>query len=158
MGTILPAYSIISSICILELACSSSPRYPIDVFPPTDYHTSTYFADSTLGKEYIFIIGGLGYLGDASRDQTAVHRLDLSDFSMQRLETSGAGPSGGTHGHKAELIGIDNQPVINITKKEGEKYVLRLRDLTWIQYNCRELGNAASNETKLQRQVSAEIA
>ena len=93
-------------------------RYPVDVFPPTDYHTSTYHADSTTGRQSIFIIGGFGYDGQASRDRTEVYRLDLTGFSIQRLETAGAGPTGQTCNHKAELLNEIEQPAIKITVEE----------------------------------------
>ena len=98
-------------------------RYPVDVFPPTDFHTSTYHADSTTGRESIFIIGGLGYPGQASRDRTEVYRLDLTDFSIQRLETAGAGPTGQTSNHKAELLDKIEQPAIRITTEEVKEWV-----------------------------------
>jgi hypothetical protein len=41
--------------------------YPLDVFPTTDFHTATYFRDPTSGKEYIFIVGGIGYPHTALR-------------------------------------------------------------------------------------------
>lgn len=65
--------------------CLHFCSYPVDIFPPTDFHTSTYFADPRTGKESMSIIGGLGYTGQASRDQTDVYQLDLTDFSIQRL-------------------------------------------------------------------------
>ena len=95
-------------------------RYPVDVFPPTDFHTSTFYMDPTTAKEYILIIGGLGYVDQASRERTDIYRLDLNDFSMHRVETSGAGPIGGTYNHKAELLNEGEQPVIKITMQTEE--------------------------------------
>ena len=91
--------------------------YPIDVFPPTDFHTSTYYVDSITGKEMIFIIGGLGYANQASRERMNIYKLDLSDFSIHRVETSGIGPIGPIHHHKAELLIENEQSVIRITTK-----------------------------------------
>lgn len=68
----------------------------------------------------MIIIGGLGYGGQASREQTDVYKLDLTDFSIQRVHTSGIGPIGGTHHHKAELVGGQGQAAIRITT-EGVK-------------------------------------
>ena len=95
----------------------------MDIFPPTDFHTSTYFADPATGKEWLIIIGGLGYGGQASREQTDVYQLDLTDFSIQRLHTSGIGPIGGTHHHKAELVGGQGQAAIRITTEEVKELV-----------------------------------
>lgn len=126
-------------------------RYPMDVFPPTDFHTSTYYADPKTGKEFIFIIGGIDYADQASRHRTNVYRLDLSDFSIHRVETSGAGPIGGTREYKAELLHENEQSVIRIapeedgspstrtregkelvTTKESKVFALRIEDMRWI--------------------------
>ncbi len=126
------------------------PRYPIDIFPPTDFHTSTLYVDPMTSKEHILIIGGLGHTYQASRDRTDVYRLDLNDFGMRRLETSGAGPIGGTSHHKAELLDELEQPAIRITIKgdkdwifkeerqesnttrEGKVFLLRIHGMRWI--------------------------
>ena len=110
--------------------------YPVDVFPPTDFHTSTYVFDSESDKEFILIIGGLGYHDSALRDQTDVYRLDLSDFSIHRLETSGAKPPGGTQRHTAALIhdAHDPEPRIKITTEEGQGYSLLVKRLEWISH------------------------
>lgn len=34
--------------------------YPADIFPATFLHAATYHKDKSTGKEYIYIIGGLG--------------------------------------------------------------------------------------------------
>jgi hypothetical protein len=110
--------------------------YPLDVFPPTDFHTSTYVCDPRSGKEFIYIIGGLGYESSASRNQTDVYRLDLSDFSIRRLETFGAKPSGGTHRHNAELYhsAYDTEPRIKITTEDGRQFSLLANALEWISH------------------------
>lgn len=97
--------------------------YPVEIFPPTDFHTSTYFADPTTGKESIIIVGGLGYGGQASGIQTEVYQLDLTDFSIRRRDTSGVGPSGGIHHHKAELVTRQGQAAIMITTEEVKELV-----------------------------------
>lgn len=125
--------------------------YPVDIFPPTDFHTSTFFADPTTGREYIFIIGGLGYADQPSRERTDLYRLDLSDFSIHRLKVSGRGPPGGTCKHEAELVNELEDPAIRITAGEDEQsstatlegkelgtakesnvFTLRIRDMRWI--------------------------
>ncbi len=70
--------------------------YPASTFPPTDFHTATPVGNS------IWIIGGLGYITDRQPDKTLVHRLDLDDFSMHRIETSGDMP-GWISNHTATL-------------------------------------------------------
>lgn len=65
----------------------------------------------------IFIIGGLGYANQASRERTEIYKLDLSDFSIHRIETSGTGPIGPIHDHKAEFLIENEQQVIKITTK-----------------------------------------
>ena len=111
--------------------------YPEDVFPPTDFHTSTYHRDPATGKEVIYIIGGLGYDNSPHRDDTHVYQLHLSDFSITKLETSGAKPAGGTDGHKAELV-VHNadhaQPAIKVTTKDGQDFSLLLGTLEWISH------------------------
>jgi hypothetical protein len=111
--------------------------YPLDVFPPTDFHTSTYVRDPRSGKEFIYTIGGLGYESSASRNRTDVYRLDLSDFSIQRLETVGAKPLGGTHRHNAELYhsAYDTEPRIEITTEDSRQFTLLTNTLEWISHD-----------------------
>jgi hypothetical protein len=111
--------------------------YPLHVFPPTDFHTSTYICDPRSGKEFIYIIGGLGYEGSASRHQTDVYRLDLSNFGIQRLETVGAKPLEGTHRHDAEVYysAYDTEPRIKITTKDGRQFSLLTNKLEWISHD-----------------------
>ncbi len=134
----------------IRLPMLMPPRYPIDIFPPTDFHTSTFYVDPMTGKEHILIIGGLGYDNQASRDRTDVYRLDLNDFSMHKLETYGMGPIGGTSHHKARLLDELEQPAIRVTIMEdknwvldadfqesdtigeGKVFLLRIHDMRWI--------------------------
>jgi hypothetical protein len=111
--------------------------YPIDVFPPTDFHTSTYVCDPRSGKESIYIIGGLGYESSALRNRTDVYQLDLSNFSIRRLETVGAKPLGGTHRHNAELYhsAYDTEPRIKITTEDGRQFSLLVNTLEWILHS-----------------------
>ncbi|PHN02110.1 hypothetical protein [Flavilitoribacter nigricans] len=60
--------------------------YPEQVFPPTDFHTST-----KVGNQ-IIIIGGLGYQKDRVARRTNMHILDLDDFSITSMSTSGKNP------------------------------------------------------------------
>lgn len=72
--------------------------YPREVFPPTDFHTAT------LVDGVIIIIGSLGYREDRPIDQTQVLRLNLKDYSIDGIETSGASPCWISK-HKARLDG-----------------------------------------------------
>ena len=44
---------------------------------------------------YIYIIGGVGYPGGPHRQTMITHRLDLKDFRIQRMETTGDKPPPG---------------------------------------------------------------
>lgn len=70
--------------------------YPKEVFPPTDFHTATLIGDQ------IWIIGSLGYLKSRIAETAQVLVLSLCDFSIERVETSGADP-GWINRHKATL-------------------------------------------------------
>jgi hypothetical protein len=122
--------------------------YPLDVFPPTDFHTSTYVCDPRSGKEFIYVIGGLGYESSASRNRTDVYRLDLNDFSIQRLESVGAKPLGGTHRHKAELYhrAYDAEPRIKITTEDGRQFSLLTDTLEWISHGSSLTFGPKSNQ------------
>ena len=72
--------------------------YPKDVFPPTDFHTATLLGD------HILLIGSLGYGGQRQEGVTQVLRLNLDDFSIHSVETSGENP-GWINRHKAVLGG-----------------------------------------------------
>jgi hypothetical protein len=61
--------------------------YPRDVFPPADFHTAVYY-DSPDGKEYIYIFGNAGF----GSEVLLVHRLDLQDYSIQKVESTGDVP------------------------------------------------------------------
>lgn len=72
--------------------------YPASIFPPTDFHTATLIDDA------IWIVGGLGYQSNREDGVTPVFRLDLDDFNISRIETSGEAP-GWISRHTAELDG-----------------------------------------------------
>ena len=60
--------------------------YPKAVFPPTDFHTATVASDR------IIIIGGLGYRDERRPNDTPVFSLDLSQYQITQLMTSGEMP------------------------------------------------------------------
>ncbi len=72
--------------------------YPREVFPPTDFHTATLVEDA------IILIGNLGYVESRPTGRTQVLRLNLKDFSIDRIETSGETP-GWISRHRARLNG-----------------------------------------------------
>ena len=68
--------------------------YPKDVFPPTDFHTSTLVGD------YIYIIGNLGYYNERIPHETPVYRLHTDTFAIEKVKTTGDKP-GWLSRHKA---------------------------------------------------------
>lgn len=68
--------------------------YPDHVFPPTDFHSATLIGGS------LWLIGSLGYDDRRQPNMTPVCRLDLTDFSIHPVQTTGDAP-GWIHGHKA---------------------------------------------------------
>lgn len=70
--------------------------YPREVFPPTDFHTATLVGDA------IILIGSLGYQDERHVGETQVLRLNLKDFSVERIKTTGK-PPGWISGHRARL-------------------------------------------------------
>lgn len=70
--------------------------YPVDVFPPTDFHTAT------LVGERIYLIGGLGYQDHRQEGVTLVHVLDTQSLSITPFETFGDNP-GWISRHSAEV-------------------------------------------------------
>ena len=72
--------------------------YPREVFLPTDFHTATLVEDS------IILVGSLGYQGERPVGETQVLCLNLKDFSIGRIETTGESP-GWISRHRARLDG-----------------------------------------------------
>jgi len=70
--------------------------YPKHVFPPTDFHSATYW------DGHIFIIGGLGYSGERTFGTTPVYRLNCINWSIEPIATSGEIP-GWIYGHRGRL-------------------------------------------------------
>lgn len=70
--------------------------YPVDVFPPTDFHSASLCGDE------ILILGGLRHPDERDHNDTFVFRLQLSEFSIQRVETHGTSPHW-LYDHAAEL-------------------------------------------------------
>lgn len=71
--------------------------YPADIFPPTDFHTAT------LIDSCIVIVGGLGYKQHRRPGHTPVYSLDLRNYLISELRTTGENP-GWIFEHHAELV------------------------------------------------------
>jgi hypothetical protein len=70
--------------------------YPDHIFPPTDFHSATLVGDA------IWLIASLGYRDRRQPGTTPVCRLDLTDFSIHPVKTTGDAP-GWIHGHQAAI-------------------------------------------------------
>jgi hypothetical protein len=109
--------------------------YPKDVFPPTDFHTATYF------DGFIYIIGGLGYQGERQFGTTPVYRLNCKTWKIQTVNISGESP-GWIYKHKAVLTNDSTVVIVGGTvcrEKDGqedhtdnnEQYRLDLKTMHW---------------------------
>ncbi|KAK4234102.1 hypothetical protein C8A03DRAFT_38144 [Achaetomium macrosporum] len=103
--------------------------YPTDVFPPTDFHTSTYIKDESSGREHIYIIGGLGGGDSPHRTATLTHRLDLQDYSIQRIETSGEAPPVLDSTNERRNAELDGDRIVVVDG--ADMYTLSLADTRW---------------------------
>lgn len=130
------AWNIEEDLRIAASAAGADPAdvdiygYPTDVFPGTDFHTATYFEhESGGGGEYIYIIGGLGYLESPHRAATLVHQLDLRDYNIRRVETSGEAPPPRADSEKDRKAELQGGQVLYTAGTE--EYVLSLADMRW---------------------------
>ncbi len=109
--------------------------YPEKEFPPTDFHTATAV------DKYIYIIGSLGYDDARQYDITPVYRLNLDNFHIDTLHTTGEMP-GWIYGHRASLSAGTRIHVTGgtlCTLKDGEEqhisnqkeFFLDLESMTW---------------------------
>lgn len=60
--------------------------YPREVFQPTDFHTAS------LVGERIIVVGCIGYPDDRRPGHTPVYALDLADYHISEISTTGANP------------------------------------------------------------------
>lgn len=115
--------------------------YPKEIFPPTDFHTAT------LTEDRIILVGGLGYLKDRRPGQTPVYALDLVDYHISQVETSGDMPGWIWH-HEADLVsaGIVAIRGGEVFQSDGEHhricrnledYTLDIRSGIWRQISNR---------------------
>lgn len=109
--------------------------YPKDVFPPTDFHTATLVGNS------IIIIGCIGYFEQRLPGHTPVYSLNLQDYTISELKTTGEKP-GWILRHEAELRDDDTIRIkdgeIQIKKdkaypflRNSEEYSLDLKTGVW---------------------------
>ena len=105
--------------------------YPEEVFPPTDFHTATLIGD------HILVIGNLSYQGKRHPGETQVLRLNLRDFSIETVKTSGSNP-GWINRHTSVLAGGEITVFGGEIQKDQGKYgdykgrhTLRLIDMVW---------------------------
>jgi hypothetical protein len=115
--------------------------YPKEIFPPTDFHTAT------LIHGRIIIVGSLGYMNERRPGHTPVYALELPEYRISEIKTSGEVP-GWISEHEAVL---DADGVIVITggrlieHKDGEQqykrnledYALDLRTGIWSRLTTR---------------------
>lgn len=70
--------------------------YPKEVFSPTDFHSATLVGDR------IVVIGNLGYGKNRKEGETQVAELDIANWSIRMITTSGQSP-GWIHKHVANI-------------------------------------------------------
>jgi hypothetical protein len=109
--------------------------YPKEVFPPTDFHTA-----SLVGNE-IIIIGCTGYQNERRYGYTPMYRLDLTDYRIREMTSSGDTP-GWISKHAAQ-VAADGVIVVTggevVSKKDGrevyrpnvEEYAVDIASGSW---------------------------
>jgi hypothetical protein len=109
--------------------------YPPSVFPPTDFHTAT------LVGEWIYVVGGLGYLDARTYDTTPVYRLHTHTLRIEPVAVNGDAP-GWIYSHRARPNGPHQILVWGgeiLSESDGQEsgqpnhacYILDLNKLTW---------------------------
>jgi hypothetical protein len=102
-----PDFFIYNDVVIIEKTGEKNIfGYPVDVFPPTDFHSATLVGND------IILIGNLGYPQDRRPQQTPVLRLELDTWRISPIETFGECP-GRIHGHTAELSADKSEILIS---------------------------------------------
>ncbi|CAM6089491.1 unnamed protein product [Calypogeia fissa] len=102
------------------------PRCSTD---PANFYTHIHSLHRRSASQFTAIL--------ASRDRTDVYRLDLSDFSIKKMETSGSKPARGIDDHAAKLIDDEDGgsgAEIMITTKVGQVFSLVIDRLEWISH------------------------
>lgn len=124
-----PDFFIYNDVCVLDGAGGVEYfLYPVEDFPPTDFHSATLVGD------HILIIGGLGYRTQRQVGVTQVFRLDLPNWRVSRVETKGDTP-GWIHRHRAELQGgqiiVSGGCIEPGFRANHDRYALSLRTMRW---------------------------
>lgn len=122
-------FCIYNDVCVLDgKGGMEYLLYPIEDFPPTDFHTATLLDD------HILLIGSLGYRDQRQPGVTQVLRLDLSNWRISRVETSGDNP-GWISRHRADLTGaeilVSGGKVEPDYRDNGAVHALDLRQMRW---------------------------
>lgn len=115
--------------------------YPKAIFPPTDFHSAT------LAKDWIYIIGCLGYPEQRTAEKPPVFRLKVDSWEMEAVKTTGDSPKWLfehraryepkknailVEGGKIEVIDENGEPE-NIDNQT--KFVLDLSTFKWRKQN-----------------------
>ena len=111
--------------------------YPVEVFPPADFHTATAIDGC------IIIVGGLGYQQSRRPGQTPVYSLDLGNYHISEVPTTGENP-GWIFKHQAGLeangvIKIWGGEVIQVDanrqryRRSLEDYTLDTKSWSWVR-------------------------
>lgn len=110
--------------------------YPKEVFPPTDFHTATLVGD------LIVIVGCLGHPDQRRVGFTPVFALDVSDYHISELKTSGDMP-GWIYKHEAQLaadgtiaihggeVRVDTRRGMRCMRSNVNDYAVDLHSRTW---------------------------
>lgn len=109
--------------------------YPEEIFPCTDFHTSTLVGNQ------IYIIGNLGYIEQRGSGETPIYCLNCETFAISKVETTGENP-GWISRHKAlckegqeiHISGGDLWAEVNGENEYFEnphRYVLDLATMKW---------------------------
>lgn len=107
--------------------------YPVEVFPPTDFHTAT------VTRDRVIVIGCLGYPHQRRRLETPVFALDTHRFAFSALATTGAAPGWisrhtTTAGPDGDLLTLKGGEVIDTNgrlRPNSHDWTLRLSTLAW---------------------------
>lgn len=102
--------------------------YPVEDFPPTDFHSATLLDD------HILIIGCLGYRTQRQDGVTPVLRLDLETWRVTPVATTGDNP-GWIHRHRAELQGgqiiVSGGCIEPGFRANQDRFALTLKTMRW---------------------------
>lgn len=130
--------------------------YPVDVFPPTDFHSATLVGDM------LVLVGSLGYPSDRRAGVTPIVVLDTIRGEARQVEGSGEGP-GWIHEHTATLTDdgaailvegglvhdADGDRVDNIDLWRLELHTWRWTRLTTRSWPCVALSRSDGERLKL---------